>query len=75
VLARPKRCSLRLDVLAQRVRRSTAQDPDQPPTRSEIESIRRALRNLHRQGLLCTERSAAVAYLTFGKRPRPGRRP
>ena len=44
-----------------------------PPTRSEVESMRRALRNLGKQGLiLATLNYRHVIYMTPGKRSRSG---
>ena len=44
-----------------------------PPTRSELESVRRALRNLRKQGLILPPiKHRHVIYMTPGKRPRSG---
>jgi hypothetical protein len=43
------------------------------PTRSELESVRRALRNLRKQGLILPPtKYRHVIYMTPGKRPRSG---
>jgi hypothetical protein len=44
-----------------------------PPTRSELESVRRALRNLRKQGLVDPPiKYRHVIYMTRGKRARSG---
>jgi hypothetical protein len=44
--------------------------PHPPPTRSELESVRRALRNLRKKGLVyATKHRAHVTYERPGKNP------
>jgi hypothetical protein len=47
--------------------------PHPPPTRSELESVRRALRNLRKKGLVYARRyPASVGYERPGKKPNSG---
>ena len=46
--------------------------PRPKPTRAELESVRRALRNLRKQGLIKVTKYRHVIYEMPGKKPRSG---